>query len=218
MELMPGMSGMNGGRARMSQMVNGMTPIQAEPSKVSIVSRSGIKGRSSFSSMRQCMNRSLPQDWCIIGIPSGRLRISRRSRSVGWPLLMLLFYPCSWFGQNGIDISGFVLCGLRVGRVKQPVAVNDEFVGVTARLKVYAADPFVRLSGADGLRLIPVIERACQRDDTGVRITFQAKSGVACQTRRRKLHSLRRIAFAFIYKSQADDPAFLIFIESDARA
>src|SRR5918997_551711 len=60
-------------------MVNGVMPTHARPSWVSTTRGSGISGRSSSAGTGQCINRSEPQFWCMIGDPDGRVLTERRS-------------------------------------------------------------------------------------------------------------------------------------------
>jgi hypothetical protein len=46
---------------------------------VSTTKGSGISGRSKSAGTGQCINRSEPQCWCMIGKPDGRVLTERRS-------------------------------------------------------------------------------------------------------------------------------------------
>jgi hypothetical protein len=68
---------------RASHMVNGVSPTHALPSNVSMDNLSGMRRRSASAGVGQCINRSLPQDWYMIGEFAGRSRIDNRSATLG---------------------------------------------------------------------------------------------------------------------------------------
>jgi hypothetical protein len=68
---------------RASQIVNGVKPTHALPSKVSIDNLSGMSRLSSSADICQCMNSSLSQDWYMIGAFAERSRIDNRSAILG---------------------------------------------------------------------------------------------------------------------------------------
>src|ERR1700759_1064457 len=76
------------------------------------------------------------------------------------------------------DVFRLVLRRLRVGRVKQPVAVNDELVLIDAGVEVYTADPRVALSTEDELRLVPLVEGSRKPKDRGVGVPGEPKRRV----------------------------------------
>src|SRR5947209_14845279 len=73
-------------RGRTPVMRNGITPIQAVESKVSICNCAGIKGRSISTGTGQCMNRRSCQFMatahCPVGMGQGRCAVWRNTSSV----------------------------------------------------------------------------------------------------------------------------------------
>src|ERR687896_689756 len=63
----------------MPHIVKGVMPIHALPSKVSMLKRLGMRGRSNSTEIGQCRNSNLSQYWYMMGHPGGRVRMERRS-------------------------------------------------------------------------------------------------------------------------------------------
>ena len=64
---------------RMPHIVNGVTPTQAVPSKVSRHSLGEINGRRRSAATGKCKKSNLSHVWDMTGQPDGRVRIDKRS-------------------------------------------------------------------------------------------------------------------------------------------